>query len=111
MKFSGLHAEADLIGPRVRLRWRWDLAAGETVNDVPRLALARKELDYEFPAGLIPDPFVIYDSGSFPPAGAVLQTVSSTDMPAASGRTTSTVESASVNGQEVSRRKLVVSTS
>src|SRR5215218_7890459 len=68
MKVEGLAASADLIGRRVRLRWTFTPEGMETIADVPEVTLRRKRRDYAFPPPAAGDPYLLYDSATFPPA-------------------------------------------
>ncbi|WP_437594140.1 two-component regulator propeller domain-containing protein [Sorangium sp. So ce1000] len=71
MKISDFTATADLVGRRVRIAWTFEPEAGETLADVPPVALRRKLHDYAFPpppGGPDPDPWLVYDTNHFPPA-------------------------------------------
>lgn len=70
MRIEGFRAEADLVGRRAHIGWQGAFAAGETLDDLPHLTLRRKTRDFEFPAP--DDPFRVYDSAAFPPAGTVV---------------------------------------
>ena len=67
MKIEQLAAGADLIGRRVRLSWTFSPDAGETVADVPDVTVRRKRRDFSFPPAGPGDPYLIYDSATFPP--------------------------------------------
>jgi phage tail-like protein len=71
VNLSGLTASSDLVGRRIRLDWDVELASGESFAAIPEVVVRRKTKDFEFPAppSGSPDPFVLYDSSSFPPAG------------------------------------------
>lgn len=68
MRFTGLAAAPDLIGRRLTLRWGYALEPGETLGDVPDQILRRKQRDFDFPPLVPADPYLLYDSASFPPA-------------------------------------------
>jgi hypothetical protein len=68
VRFEGLSASADIVGRRIWVTWEYTLDALETPEDVPDVVIRRKENDYEFPAVAPPDPYLVYDSSSFPPA-------------------------------------------
>lgn len=69
MNLATFTAEADLVGRRIRIRWEFALAEGETLVDIPPVKLRRKERDFEFPpAGGGADPYLVFDSLSFPPS-------------------------------------------
>src|SRR6185436_14057723 len=67
MRVSDFDAEADLVGGRIRVRWDFVPDAGETLSSVPRIVVRRKQRDFEFPPVAAVDPFLVYDSGRFPP--------------------------------------------
>ena len=110
MRFTGLTADADLVGRRVLVRWGWELGAGEALSAIPRVTLRRKLRDFEFPP--VPargaDPFAAYADAAFPPVGAGLSQLDLGTTLTASGRTTRIAESAivAVGGapQEMLRR-------
>src|SRR5688572_3514793 len=68
MRIEGLSATSDLIGRRTRVRWTFVPEAGETVADAPAVTLRRKERDFAFPPAGPGDPYLVYDSTTFPPA-------------------------------------------
>lgn len=71
MHIQPLSAAPDLVARRVRLAWTLQPQAGETLADAPRQVLRRKTRDFEFPSPLpAPDPYLVYDSASFPPVPA-----------------------------------------
>jgi phage tail-like protein len=67
MKIDDVVARPDLIGRRVSIRWMISPEGPETVADAPRVTIRRKLRDFTFPSVVVPDPFLIYDSESFPP--------------------------------------------
>lgn len=72
MNLQSFTATSDLVGRRIRLDWDVVLAAGESFSAIPALVIRRKTRDFEFPAPAAgaSDPFIVYDSSHFPPAGA-----------------------------------------
>ncbi len=62
MSVTELTATADLCGPRILLRW---VIFPDQDGADPRITVLRKQRDFDFPA--VTTPYVIYDSGSFPP--------------------------------------------
>src|SRR5262245_20988163 len=69
MRVGGFSADADVVGRRVKISWDVHLESGEGLGAAPALALRRKQRDFEFPARDPDDPFLVYDSTAFPPAG------------------------------------------
>ncbi|MBE8516887.1 hypothetical protein ILP97_05045 [Amycolatopsis sp. H6(2020)] len=67
MRIESFAANADLVGRRVVLRWAFVADAGETVADQPPVTVRRKRRDFEFPAAGPGDPYLLYDSATFPP--------------------------------------------
>ncbi len=66
MRLAGFAAEADLVGRRVRVRWRVEAEGpGESVTGEPALRVRGRPLDFEFGGG---DDGVVHDTASFPPA-------------------------------------------
>jgi len=80
MMIGSLAADADVVGGRIRVSWSFTPEAGETVADVPRVTLRRKERDFAFPAVTSPDPYTVYDSAAFPPS-PVPGTLQVSDLP------------------------------
>jgi len=70
MKVADLHAEADIVGRRVRVSWEYVLEEADTLADIPAVVLRRKLRDYEFPPPTGTDPYLLYASSAFPPASA-----------------------------------------
>lgn len=68
MKFTRLDCAADLIGQRVRVAWAYRLDPGEAAGSLPDVTLRRKFRDFDFPPLSVPDPYLVYDSATFPPA-------------------------------------------
>jgi phage tail-like protein len=68
MKIRDFRAEADLVGRRVRVSWVLEPDGAEGLADAPRIQVRRKTRDFEFPSVSIADPWVVYDSATFPPA-------------------------------------------
>jgi len=99
VRFTGLTADADIVGRRVRVAWGWELAAGEALSAIPRLTLRRKLRDFEFPpapaAGT--DPFAAYADAAFPPAGTSLAELDLGTELNGTGRTVMLAESALVD--------------
>ncbi|MCU0919056.1 MAG: phage tail protein [Burkholderiaceae bacterium] len=70
MIIDRFHAESDLVGRRLRVSWRLAPEVGETLADAPLQQLRRKTRDFEFvQPWLVPDPYLVYDSASFPLLG------------------------------------------
>ena len=67
MNVSGFTASADIVGRRVRVGWDFVPEVSETLADIPPVTLRRKLGDYAFPTA-VPDPYLVYDSTTFPPA-------------------------------------------
>ena len=67
MNVSGFTASADIVGRRVRVGWDFVPEVSETLADIPPVTLRRKLGDYAFPTA-VPDPYLVYDSITFPPA-------------------------------------------
>lgn len=80
MRFTGLDCAADLVGQRIRAEWAFALDADESEGDIPDVLLRRKRRDYEFPPLALGDPYLVYDSASFPPP-PVPGSVSVVDLP------------------------------
>ncbi len=80
MNVSGFVASADIIGRRVRISWDFVPQDPETLADVPPVTLRRKLRDFAFPSATRPDPYLVYDSTSFPPA-PIPGALSVTDLP------------------------------
>jgi phage tail-like protein len=68
MNIVGFAARGDIVGRRVRVGWEFVPASGETLADIPSVTLRRKQRDYAYPAAATPDPYLVYDTNSFPPA-------------------------------------------
>ena len=68
MTVSGFAASADIVGRRVRICWEFVPEDSETLADAPPVTLRRKRSDFDFPAPAAPDPYLVYDSTTFPPA-------------------------------------------
>lgn len=67
MRIVGFQADADLVGRRIRVAWEFWPDEGETLANVPRVLVRRKQRDFEYVL-TTPDPYLVYDSGDFPPA-------------------------------------------
>lgn len=99
MRITNFQVQPDIVGRRIIICWDFDLESSASLADIPPVVLRRKTGDFQFPVPAGTDPFLVYDSENFPPAGAVL-----TDLPGwGSGdpeaRTVITVESVSrMNG-------------
>ncbi len=68
MLVSGFAASSDIVGRRVRICWEFVPEDSETLADAPPVALRRKRSDFDFPVPAAPDPYLVYDSTTFPPA-------------------------------------------
>ncbi|KQN31434.1 hypothetical protein ASF00_01095 [Sphingomonas sp. Leaf34] len=66
MRIEGFRVEPDLVARRLRVGWTLTPDAGETLADAPRLVLRRKTRDWEFGVTTVPDPYLVYDSATFP---------------------------------------------
>lgn len=96
MRIDPLTATADIVGRRALVAWRIALDDGEGVAAVPPVALRRKQRDFEFPdPGGGPDPFLIFDSAAFPPAGGTVTEVDLGETLSQGMRTVTTVQSVS----------------
>jgi phage tail-like protein len=96
VRVESFNAAADLVGRRVKVAWDVVLEEGEGVGAAPAVVLRRKERDFEFPdpsGG--PDPFLVYDSAAFPPAGAAVTEVDLGETREADRRTVTTAQSVS----------------
>lgn len=84
MRFAGFGATPDIVGGRVWLTWDYALDALETPGDAPDILVRRKRRDFDFPALVPGDPYLVYDSATFPPAPVpgVLQVI---DLPREEG--------------------------
>jgi phage tail-like protein len=95
VRITDFTAAGDIVGRRVKISWEVVLDDGEPLGPGPTLTLRRKERDFEFPApGAGADPFLVYDSAGFPPAGTVTE-VELVETIADGRRTTTTAESVS----------------
>lgn len=75
MKLLHFQAAADIIGRRIRVSWELEPEGDETLAAAPPLLLRRKERDFDFPApGSGEDPFLVYDSTTFPPGPPAVAT-------------------------------------
>jgi phage tail-like protein len=112
VKVEGFNAAADIVGRRVKISWDVVLEAGEGLGAAPAVTLRRKERDFEFPPPAAADPFLVYDSASFPPAGTNVSEVDLGETLAEGRRTVTTVESVAGDGDgapvEVLRRTRAV---
>jgi hypothetical protein len=68
MRFDELRASADIVGRRIWVSWEYAFDPLETPGDLPEMLLRRKERDYDFPPLVPGDPYLVYDSVTFPPA-------------------------------------------
>jgi phage tail-like protein len=94
MRVAGFSADADIVGRRVRVSWEVQLDEGEGLGAAPALVLRRKQRDFEFPEpGADGGPFVVYDSGAFPPAGTSVVEVDLGEASDRGARTMSTADS------------------
>lgn len=95
MRVADFTAAGDIVGRRVKVSWEVVLDEGEALGPGPALTLRRKERDFEFPPpGAGADPFLVYDSAAFPPAGTVTE-VELGETIAGGQRTVTTAESVS----------------
>jgi phage tail-like protein len=103
MRIEGFAARADIVGRRIAVSWDVVPGEGETLADAPVLTLRRKERDFEFPPPGAGDPFLVYASTAFPPAGARVTEIDLGADLAAGLRTVTLAESVSlpVSGREV----------
>jgi phage tail-like protein len=115
VRIEDFRAAADLVGRRVRISWTFRPESGETLADVPPVVVRRKVRDFEFPLPAAPDPYLVYDSATFPPT-PVPGSVAVSDLPtwewregAVLNRATTVSVASNVNGQllEVMRRTLI----
>jgi phage tail-like protein len=69
MRIASFRATSDLVGRRIHVSWDVLLEGTETLADIPPVRVRRKTRDFEFSpdSGAAPDPFLVYDSQSFPP--------------------------------------------
>src|SRR4029077_18371902 len=108
MKIAGFSADADIVGRRVRVSWDVQLEGGEGLGAAPALRLRRKQRDFEFPAPVANDPFLVYDSTAFPPANANVVEIDLGEAAEQDVRTVATADSVSRTldggGVEVLRR-------
>ena len=82
MRIADFQADADIVGRRIRVAWRFVLEGSDTLADIPPVRLRRKTHDFEFPAASPgDDPLLVYASGSFPPAPSP-PSLTVTDLPA-----------------------------
>ena len=103
MRIEAFGAVADIVGRRVRVGWDVELDGGEQPSGIPRVRIRRKERDFEFPAPAAGDPFLVYDSAHFPPAGTEVTEVDLGQSLEGGVRTVAAAESVSrvVNGTAV----------
>jgi phage tail-like protein len=95
MRVGSFTAESDVVGRRVRVSWEVELAEGEGVGAAPALVLRRKQRDFEFADPGPGDPFLVYDSAAFPPAGAGVAEIDLGEAVEDGVRTVTTAESVS----------------
>ena len=96
MNVGGFTAESDIVGRRVKIAWDVQLDDGEGLGAAPALLLRRKERDFEFPApGGGDDPFLVYDSAAFPPAGLTVTEIDLGEAVVDGVRTVTTADSVS----------------
>ena len=93
MRVAGFRADADIVGRRARISWEVALDQGEGLAAAPRLALRRKQRDFEFPDAGPDDPFLVYDSATFPPGGTSVTEVDLGEAVERGARTVATAES------------------
>jgi len=67
MIVSGFQAKADIVGRRIRVAWDFVPEESETLADIPPVSLRRKLRDFDFPDPTPIDPYLAYNSSSFPP--------------------------------------------
>jgi hypothetical protein len=66
VRLAAFAAEADLVGRRVRVRWRLEAdGSGDSVTGEPALRVLGKPLDFEYGAAAAN---VVHDTAAFPPA-------------------------------------------
>ena len=113
VRVGGFRAESDIVGRRVKVSWDVQLDEGEGLGAAPALVLRRKQRDFEFPDAGADDPFLVYDSAAFPPAGAEVTEIDLGEAVDRGIRTVTTAESVSreIDGVafEVLRRTRTVS--
>ncbi|MES3153139.1 phage tail protein [Sphingomonas faeni] len=66
MKIEHFRVVPDLVARRLRVAWLITPEAGETLADAPRLVLRRKTRDWQFGVAVVPDPYLVYDTATFP---------------------------------------------
>jgi phage tail-like protein len=94
VRVGAFSADADIVGRRVRVSWEVQLDEGEGMGAAPALVLRRKQRDFEFPeSGAGGDPFVVYDSTAFPPAGVSVAEVDLGEAVDRGARTVATAQS------------------
>jgi len=94
VKVEGFKAVADIVGRRVKISWDVVLEGGEGLGAAPAVMLRRKERDFEFPPPAAADPFLVYDSASFPQAGTQINEIDLGETLEDGARTVTTAESA-----------------
>ncbi len=113
MKIAGFGARADLVGRRIVVYWTFELDAGETLAQLPRVRLRRKRHDFEFqPLAGPGDPTLVYDSAAFPAPGDTLTELPAEERVENGLRRLTTVDSAarSVGGQLIEVRRRTTTT-
>lgn len=70
MQITEFSASADIVGRRVLLSWLVLFEGADTLASAPEVRVRRKLRDFQFPPVATPDPFGVYDSTAFPPAGS-----------------------------------------
>jgi len=95
MSIVEFHAEADIVGHRIKVTWDFDVVALGQLSAIPSVTVRRKRRDFEYPSATVPDPFLVYDSSAFPPAGTVAVDLPGWEERESERRIIVTVESAS----------------
>jgi phage tail-like protein len=108
LKLQSFHADADLVGRRIRIWWDLIPEADGELGQPGRMVVRRKTRDFDFPPAGDQDPFVIFDSSAFPPAGTQAAVVPGWESRDGANRIVTSVDSAWVdnNGRrlEILRR-------
>ena len=93
MKIANFHADADLVGRRIRVSWEF-LLEGANLAAIPAVQVRRKTRDFEFPSASGEDRFLVYDSAAFPPAATTLSDLPGREVRDGDNRTVYFAESA-----------------
>jgi phage tail-like protein len=96
MIVEGFRADTDLVGRRIKATFEFVLEGEETLADIPAVTLYRKTRDFEFGEDEAREPFVIYTSAEFPPAGMEASELPGYETREDSSRTVVSIESAHV---------------